>query len=173
MSNSLFEYGIHVEQSDVRAHVSVVNKSIYVFETLRGVDAIKRLSPPIRCAFQPGVNGPTAEGWLVALGDICDLRILRFHSWSGWSEFCESATTSAKGALAVSCVREAMRVGRFPFWINAMEDDRQNIQIAGTDIVVFCRKRVQVKCDYRSGEKPAGTGNLFLQKAERNPLRRH
>ncbi len=38
----LFEYGIHTEGSDVRAHVSVLNKTIYVFPTRNGVE----LSPP-------------------------------------------------------------------------------------------------------------------------------
>jgi hypothetical protein len=74
--------------------------------------------------------------------------------------------------MAVLCVIAAMKRGRFPFWLDAAEDKRENVQIQGTDIVVFCRKKVQVKCDYAAGDKPNGTGNLFLQRAERNPLRR-
>jgi hypothetical protein len=64
-----------------------------------------------------------------------------------------------------------MKRGRFPFWLDATEDERQNVQILGTDILVFARKKVQVKCDYKAGDKPEGSGNLFLQRAERNPLR--
>ena len=169
---SLFEYGIHTEASDIRAHVSVVNRTIYVFQTRLGVEAIERENPPLRTASQPGVSGITAEGWVVAVTSIPDLRRVKFESWGGWPEFSEHLTTSAKGALAVRCTIEAMKRGRFPFWLDATEDERENVQILGTDILVFCRKRVQVKCDYRCGDRPLGTGNLFLQRAERNPLRK-
>lgn len=169
----LFEHGIHTEDSDVRAHVSVVNQTIYVFPTRSGLEAIERYRPPVRPAFQQGVEGPTAEGWIVKVEWIADLRRLQFKSWDGWSRFNPNASTSQKGALAVECVVETMRLGRFPFWVNATEDQRQDVQIKGTDLLIFCRKRVQVKCDYASGDKPLGTGNLYLQNAERNPLRRH
>ena len=156
----------------MRAHVSVVNRTIYVFQTHLGIEAIERTNPTLRTATQPGVNGPTAEGWLVDVNAIKDLRRLKFASWERWDEYRERASTSEKGALAVECVRTAMKRGRFPFWLDATEDDRENVQIKGTDILIFCRKRVQVKCDYRCGDKPLGTGNLFLQKAERNPFKR-
>ena len=166
-AGELFEYGIHTERSDVRAHVSGTNKCVYVFPTKNGVEAIKRHSPPLRSAGQPGVMGRTAEGWLVKPEWIDDMRVLRFHSWPDWECYSETMSTSEKGKLAVRCVVEAMRLGRFPFWLDASEDERENVQISGTDILVFCRKRVQVKCDWRAGT----TGNLFLQRAERNPLR--
>ena len=168
----LFEYGIHTEASDIRAHVSVVNRTVYVFQTRHGVEAIERVRPPLRTASQPGVVGPTAEGWVIGVDEIPDLRRVKFVSWPEWPEFSERLTTTAKGALAVRCVIAAMKLGRFPFWLDASEDERENVQILGTDILVFCRKKVQVKCDYRSGDRPLGTGNLFLQRAERNPLRR-
>jgi len=171
-SEELFEYGIQTERSDVRAHVSAVNRSVYVFPTANAIAAIEREQPVLRTATQPGVQGPTAEGWLVRPEWIADLRTLRFLSWSGWPEYNATMTTSEKGAWAVRCVIEAMRIGRFPFWVDATEDERADVQIEGTDILVFCRKRVQVKCDARSGPPP-GTGNLFIQRAERNPLKRH
>lgn len=169
---ALFDYGILTEASDIRAHVSVVNRTIYVFQTRNGVNAIEVHQPPIRSASQPGFQGVTAEGWLVKVDWITDLRRIRFQSWPGWAEFSDSLTTSQKGALAVQCVLQAMRLGRFPFWVEAIEDGREYIQVSGTDILVFCKKRVQVKCDARCGDLPLGTGNLFLQKAERNPLKR-
>ena len=73
----------------------------------------------------------------------------------------------------MEAVLDSMRLGRFPLWVDAAEEDRENIQLKGMDIVLFCRKRIQVKCDYRSGDRPLGTGNLFIQKAERNPLKRY
>ena len=173
MNRELFPHGIQTENSDIRAHVSVVNRTIYVFKTRAGNDAVATRNPPTATAGQPGVDGVTADGWLTPIEWIDDLRRVRYFSWPRWNEFLPELATTDKGALAVACVIDAMRLGRFPIWLEAVEDERENIQIKGTDIVVFCRKRVQVKCDWRCGDKPAGTGNLFLQRAERNPLKRH
>jgi hypothetical protein len=50
------------------------------------------------------------------------------------------------------------------------------VQIDGDDIVVLTganRVHIQVKCDYPGGDKAlGGTGNLYLQVAERNPLKK-
>ena len=170
LNGELFPYGIFEEQSDIRAHVSVVNRTVYVFPTRNGIEAIRREKPPLRSAGQEGIEGATAEGWLVKLNTISDIRRVKFYSWDGWKEFNEKLSTGKKGKLAVRCVIEIMRRGRFPFWLNATEDQRENIQVSGTDLLVFCKKRIQVKCDYRAGDRPDGTGNLFLQKSERNPL---
>lgn len=172
LDSDLFEYGIHTEASDVRAHVSVVARTIYAFPTESGRVAVASGRYPLRDAGQKGVVGRTARGWIVPISDLSNLRRIKFPTWAEWGQFRDTLSTSAKGVLAVRCVIEMMRTGRFPFWLNAAEDDRQNIQVSGTDVVVFCRKKVQVKCDYRAGEKPVGTGNLFLQKSERNPLKR-
>jgi hypothetical protein len=172
----LFEYGIQTEHSDIRAHVSVVNKVIYVFPTQNGLAAIveHEHEAPLVDAGQEGVIGRTACGWLIKPEWIADMRRLPYGSWPRWAEFDnKKLTTTQKGALAVDCVLQTMRIGRFPFWLNATEDERQNVQLDGTDILVFCKKKVQVKCDAKCGERPLGTGNLFLQKAERNPLKRH
>ena len=43
-----------------------------------------------------------------------------------------------------------------------------------TDLLVTASLRIQVKCDYRGGPRElGGSGNLFLQTHECNPLRRH
>jgi hypothetical protein len=165
----LFEHGIQTEHSDIRAHVSASDQTVYVFRTIDGLRAIESHDPPLRGARQEGVAGPTAEGWLVSTDWISDLRRLKFWSWSKWSRFESARTTSAKGDLAVECVLELLAAGRFPLWIEAHEDQREDVQRKGADIVLFARKKIQVKCDMRVGE----TGNLFLQKAERNPLKRH
>jgi len=43
--NELFEYGIMIEKSDIRAHVSVVNRTIYVYKTIEGIKAIEEYHP--------------------------------------------------------------------------------------------------------------------------------
>ena len=168
----LFEYGIHTEASDIRAHVSVVNQTIYVFQTRSGRAAVAQQSWPIAAACQAGVDGKTADGWLVPVEAIEDLRRVKFHSWEGWRQFRRELSTSRKGQLAVLCAISAMQRGRFPMWLDAAEDKRTYVQQQGTDVLVFCRKRIQVKCDYCAGDPPAGSGNLFLQRSERNPLKR-
>jgi hypothetical protein len=169
----LVGYGIHTEQSDIRAHVSVVARCIYVFETYRGLDAIKAHDPKLVPAFQVGVDGPTATGHLVKTEWIQDLRRVKYHSWH-WERFSPDLSTTEKGKLAVLCVSDALRIGRFPMWLNGTESLRKEIQISGTDIIVMCNKRIQVKCDYNGGDRAdGGTGNLFLQNAERNPLKRY
>ena len=170
---ALFEYGIHTEDSHVRAHVSVVNRCIYVFETRRAIEAIEAHNPEKATASQPGVDGITASGWLVKPEWIADLRVVEPSvAFRGWGRFSYEMKTSEKGRWAVDMVVSAMRSGKFPLWLNAEEDDRENIQIQGTDIVLFCRKKIQVKCDAKAGPPP-GTGNLFLQSHERNPLKAH
>jgi len=168
----LADYGIQNEQSDIRAHVSVANQKVYVFKTSAGIDAIKANGYPTRFASQPGVDGITAEGWCVPWWHIPDIRPLSFNSWSSWGDFSINLSTTRKGQLAVECVRKVMEMGRFPFWVQAEEVDDMRLQVQGVDLVVAYNQRIQVKCDWMGGEEPLGTGNLFLQKAERNPLKR-
>ncbi len=171
----LFDYGIQTERSDIRAHVSVVARRIIVFRTKLMLDLIQSRQYQCATATQPGVDGPTAKGYKVPVDDIPDARILLFQSYP-WHTFPpQTATTSEKGKAAVVVVCESLRLGRFPLWIEATEDERENIQIKGTDIVIFARQRIQVKCDWFSGRKewnPLCTGNVYIQTAERNPMRR-
>ena len=173
----LHEHGIETEDSDIRAHVSVVHKAVYVFRTVDAIEAIKgeryiKKAP----ATQPGVNGKTtAMGYVMPVSNIWGegVRKVAFES-PGWYKFTDKDTlsTSKKGKLAVSCVRGAMNRGLFPFWLDAEDSKDKAVQIAGTDLIVTLRFRIQVKCDWDCGEKPEGTGNLFLQYAESNPLKK-
>lgn len=170
---NLHNYGIMTEQSDIRAHVGVANKTIYAFKTASAIEAIEKHKPKTRPAYQPGVGHATAEGWLVQPDMIDDMRYLPYYSWSGWDYFSQKMTTSEKGDLAVECIIECLSIGRFPLWIDAKESSDKSVQISGTDILLVMDKRIQVKCDWYAGEKPKGTGNLFLQKSECNPLKHH
>lgn len=175
----LFASGIQTEDSDIRAHVSFCNNTVYIFETQCGRDAIERIKPEEADASQIGVEGRTGRGWKVPIKEIAGMRAIKPSLWEGWERWNHDLllvpmkdgkrefSTSEKGRRAVECVKYVMKHGRFPFWLDAAEDDRQCVQINGTDILVFVKKRVQVKCDARAGI----TRNLFLQNAERNPLR--
>ena len=68
----LHDYGIQNEQSDIRAHVGVRARTVYVFRT----EEAKRLVASMRkdegrFASQPGVVGPTAFGFAVPVSEQC------------------------------------------------------------------------------------------------------
>jgi hypothetical protein len=169
----MVEYGIQNEQSDIRAHVSVVNQGIYVFQTKDALAAIKdgRFDRIVKNS-QPGVDYDTCEGWIMPITAFGDLRFVHSQCFP-WKQYfsCEQTmTTTEKGKSAVLCVCAAMWAGRFPFWIKGKEENNKEVQIQGIDIIVNAQNRIQVKCDWRSGS-PNGTGNIYLQKAECNPLK--
>lgn len=169
----LFEYGVQNEKSDIRAHVAVLAKKIYIYRTKEAVSLLNSGKYSLKPAYQEGVQGPTALGAPVPIKDFRDLRTVTWNGCPYWDGWHEKLSTSQKGKKAIEVVVDLLKYGRFPLWIEVEEDKRQNIQIKGTDIVVFCKQHIQVKCDYRAGEgHELCTGNLYLQTKERNPLKR-
>ena len=172
--DGLHDHGILNETSDIRAHLGVVVRKVYVFRTKVAAELLRSGHHyQYVQAFQPGVVGPTASGFLVPPGDIPGIHILadcKDDRW--WSDFTtEYADTSAKGDAAVAVVKRLLRRGYFPLWIDADESGDRSIQKSGTDIIVCCKQRIEVKCDWHAGN-PAKSGCLFLQVAERNPLKK-
>lgn len=169
----LFEHGIQTENADIRCHVAPKTRLVFVFRTAPLLD-LDLEQYAVGWAGQPGVTYKTGKGYLVPFKDIPDLRILRWHSAPWWDAFSPDQLPQEKGRLAVDVASELLRDGRFPLWHGyAKDSDRLEVQHGGTDILLWGRWKIQVKCDYFAGPKDAGgTGNLFLQTAERNPLRR-
>ena len=187
-SPQLFEYGIQCDASDLRCHVAPVARAVYVFPTA----VAKALATSGRYrevpAYQPGVAEPTAKGVPVPIADIVDLHTVRFAvvrwwEWFGATQF--ELNTSAKGQRAVDVVREIIYKGRFPMPPAATSTPHdQKTQIAGQDLLTWGGWKLQVKCDWWAGYRvdedgqlvtdssgrPYGTGNVFIQTHERNPL---
>lgn len=167
-------HGIQNEQSDIRAHVGVLARKMFVFQTRDGAELIARGRYRPLSATQPGVNGPTASGYAPRLSDFSDLRIIDGVPDALWEDWSDRLPTGEKGRRAVEVVVWALAHGRFPLWVAHQKDEGSlDIQINGTDIVVSSQQRIQVKCDYRAGRRedhPSCTGRLFLQVMERNPL---
>jgi hypothetical protein len=163
----LAEYGIQTDQSDIRAHVSVVNRCVFVFPTKAGLEAVEKNNAKLVFAGQEGVSGKTSSGWLVKPEWIRGLRAVRDDSFE-WHLFSQNMSTSRKGEIAVDAVRHLMAKGDFPVTLNGIPISDKQMQISGTDLLICPELKVQVKCDYRAGPPP-GTGNLYLQKAECNP----
>jgi hypothetical protein len=93
-----------------------------------------------------------------------------------WQRFREDQSSTEKGKHAVDVAIEALRAGKFPLWVyDARETEQTNLQIKGTDLMLTVQWKIQVKCDYWAGrgDDGQGTGNLYLQVAELNPLKRY
>jgi len=179
-SDQLHEYGIQNEASDIRAHVCPFVRRVYVYPTEEGRRVAISGKWPKRPAFQPGVEGATAEGYLVpplAIPRCVGIEV-REEAWD-FTAFCESDDTTMKGKKAVRFVAQMIRAGIFPLPYsvgNLDADPTETMQIRGDDIIVDLganRVHIQVKCDFKGGDKAlGGTGNLYLQVAERNPLKK-
>ena len=174
MNSTLIDYGIYEEDSHIRAHVAPVVKIIYVFRTQEALKILDHSEYPEVPGFQPGVSFPTAKGKLVPPDDIPDIRPIRWDGYPWWKYFDENDSTEKKGKRAVLVVASIMRLGLFPLWFDAEEIKDIDVDIKGTDMIVWGKWRIQVKCDFRAGPKKlGGTGNLFIQTKECNPLGKH
>ncbi len=173
----LYDYGIYTEQSDIRAHVGPLAKTVYVYKTQEMINYIdqNKETIPIKYASQQGWSQPTASGYTVPIADLSFIRKVQWYSYP-WDTFPpRTASTSERGAAAVHIVCELLRLGRFPlFFDGAEESTDRNIQISGTDIVVTGTHKIQVKCDYPAAPREmGGYGNLYIQIQESNPFKMH
>ena len=174
MNSTLINYGIQEEDSDIRAHVSPVTQRIYVFKTMNVIRLLENSEYQEVPGYQPGIHFPTAKGNLIPPFDIPDLRVIEWNDISWWKYFNENDDTDKKGRFAVYFVKKIMQAGRFPLWFDAKEITDIDIDIKGTDILVKGKWKIQVKCDFKAGPKEwGGTGNLFIQLKECNPLGKH
>lgn len=166
----LHNYGIQNEESDLRAHVSVCNATVYTFLPSAAMDAINS-HPEIqaRQAFQTGVKFATANGYPMPIKYISGLSSIKIpqHIFMD-ANFLMSDSTSEKGNKAVFCIKEMLKRNLIPFDFNIEEVTDRTMQIKGTDILISAKYRIQIKCDWRVGE----TGNIYLQTQECNPLKR-
>lgn len=175
-NKKLVEYGVMKEVSDMRAHVAYLVQRVYVFPT----DSARRfIEEAIRQGVTPRVvktaDIVTAEGYTAPISNISGLCEVVIPS-EIYQRFKidERDNTSRKGLLATEIVGALLREGRVPLPVKVDVTDNLAVQIEGTDILINASLRIQVKCDYKAGDKKyGGTGNLFLQVSECNPWRRH
>lgn len=173
-NTQLVEYGIQTEESDIRAHVCVLAKTVYVYRTIDGLSCV--LSG--KYARRPVYTGTivTAQGYAVPANDVPGCQVVTIPDpWLNHLRFSNDDSTSIKGEKAIKVVKGLLKTGRFPLLpIDVSEVDDEQMQISGTDIKVSLSVdvKIQVKCDYRGGNGPYScTGNLFLQVTECNPYR--
>lgn len=174
----LFEYGIHNEASNIRAHVAPLANCVFVFPTISARRFIEENKKSLRkvSGFQDGVIGKTSDGYLISPSSIEYMRVIKIKP-DRFVGFSESLSTPEKGDRAVAIVEALLKAGRFPLWFEGEFAMDLETQLKGSDISASGKWSIEVKCDFRASEQPGKpdarcTGNLFLQTAERNPLRR-
>jgi len=166
--NSLVVYGIEQEKSDLRVHVSVMGRCVYIYPTQNAIERIKAYKYPKGSAFTNGQK--TGLGYLVPPHDIPGVRTIDVpDEILAQINFDPRDNTSMKGNKAVSVVRTLLLRGLFPLDSVSEIVEEKDMQISGWDITVKLNFRIQVKCDWKCGLGDGCTGNLFIQIAERNP----
>lgn len=168
----LHKYGIMNEESDYRIHVCFKPGRAYIFRTDAGRFVCESGEFQTRKAYQSGVNGATANGYIVPPNKIPGCEGVKIPSDIISKINCiETDSTSVKGDKAVLCAMTMLERGLFHISIKTSFINAKDIQRKGVDLIVVSRTKIEVKCDYNGG--PGGTGNLYLQIAERNPLGHH
>ncbi len=172
LNTELVAYGIHEERSDLRAHVGVIARQVYVFPTPRMIELLANRNGRYRERKVKTGNIVTANGKLVPLADVPLLRTVDIPGYIiEQAKFSETDSTSDKGAKAVRVVQWLLRTGGFPLRLNGEEVADFDMQVDGFDIIVRAKLHIQVKCDWRAGIKVGCTGNLFIQTHECNPFK--
>jgi len=169
----LHKYGITEEQSDIRAHVCFPGKQVIVFRTQDMVSLLRKKGSmyPQRPAYQPNVSGATAMGYCVPITDISPCFNLQSEHYDWDRHNYESMNLAQKGDAAVDVVLAAIKANKFPLWVCGIVTCDKELDISGTDITIRASRRIQVKCDEKAWS--GGTGNLYIQTHERNPLKIH
>ena len=176
----LHEYGIQNEKSDMRIHVCPRVRRVYVYPTSAGRESLKKGIHTL--GYQHQINFPTAEGLRVRPFDIAGFLEIKLPDEAIWDEinFSKSDGTSQKGRKAVKVVLYMAEKKLPPFVSNSkIEVIRDGLnQRDGVDIIAESSKggrmRIQVKCDFDGGRRSlGGTGYLYLQTHECNPLSKH
>lgn len=172
-NTQLVNYGIQTEKSDLRAHVCVVAKALYVYPTESGVVCLN--DPRYREVEVTTGAYVTARGRLVPPTAIADCMLVPIPTaLMERIKILRTDKTTVKGRKATEIVATLMRWGFFPTALIPQVVTATGLQYEGVDIVATANLRIQVKCDYDGGERESGgTGNLFLQTAECNPYRAH
>lgn len=129
---------------------------------------------------QPCIEYETARGLLVPLEDINPQYVLMSeeYPWEQWYAYLKTCRnnelTTQKGRMAVNCVTNAIRMNKFPLWVCGHINNDREIDIQGTDIIVSASRRIQVKYDERAYPRiMGGSGNLFIQTHECNPMKNY
>lgn len=160
-------YGIQNETSDLRVHVCPLVGRVYVYDTQEGTQLISNKKYNLKKVYTNKIL--TALGVAIPIEDILTLRwvdIPKRWLFDSGLKITKQQSTVEKGKRAEYLVALLVVCGPSFFTLEDIVFANENEQIQGIDIKF---PKLQVKCDFRGGHKSlGGTGNLFLQTAERN-----
>lgn len=171
---NLIEHGIFQDESDYHCHVGFTVKAVYFFSTDAAKKAAQNPKWKTVSSWQPGWNSPTSEGKIPPWHKIdgC-VEIIIPDMYIQAANCKRTESTSIKGQKALAIVQSLLTLGMIPLPLSPQEITAENLQIRGLDIIVKTKTTIQVKCDYDCGSKlRGGTGNIYLELKERNPLGR-
>lgn len=180
-NTQLVEYGIFDEKAEFRAHLGVKTKAVYLFRTDDMQALIQSTKYQSRSVWSEvhGMKIETARGYLVPVVDIPRLVWAAVSeaklAYYGFLRHLKSPymSTSDRGDAASQIVNELLENGELKLPVNGKLVTDAMEQIAGHDLIVTdSGHTIQVKCDLAGGYRErGGTGNLFIQYAECNPLK--
>jgi len=180
----LANYGIHTEQADLRLHVCVLARKVYVFEPSAALAAVSRRATTDQAGHKTVYTAGilTATGYAIPVAEIDPVYPINVPA--GWLNhdlrsnapivIHRDMDTSTKGARAERLVMRMWLHGYLSGWIRPLSLQQitaQRDQLKGKDFQAIAPS-IQVKCDYAGGQGPDCTGNLFIQLSEVNPFKR-
>jgi len=172
-NTKLVKHGIYQENVDLRIHVAVKTRRVYIFETHKGIKAIETGKYPSRPVYTGNIV--TAIGYIVPPDDIEGCRCVPIpDNVLEGIQFDIKDSTPKKGEKAERLANRMILMGLIPLTISIASSADQELQINGSDFEILQARSIQVKCDWSAGPREyGGTGNLFLQIQECNPLGLH
>jgi len=181
LNTSLVDYGIQTEESDFHIHVGYKTQHIYIFSTKQALLTITQGDYPCKSVYTyiPELHESivTAKGYPVPIYDIPGIKEIKIPD-DLYHQFPISRnvrmSTGEKGKRAVSIVKEMLKRQLINLPVGITEISEKTMQIQGTDIIITTRLKLQIKCDWLAGMKDfGGSGNVYLQVQECNPLGIH
>ena len=172
MNTQLVKYGIEEGKEDLRFHVGVTTKKVYVFEPKYVLEAIRTGRYETRFAYTGDIK--TADGYLIPPEDI-NCRVFNIpEDIFIEMNFDTKDDTSTKGEKALLVVRKMLSRGLISPILDTLIVDDEQLQRDGVDIIPIFAELYQVKCDWKAGPRSlGGTGNLYIQTHECNPMKRY
>lgn len=166
-SPTLHEHGIDADHSDYRAHVCFAEGMIYLYATTDMRELLLTRDYPI-------FESATSRGYLVPVDDVPNCQ--RIPVPVKWrtnlsTRVTEESSTTTKRQWSEMLVQRMLERGYVSLPLTATCVNSRDGQLAGHDLRVSLDCSIQVKCDWNGGAN--GTGNLYIETAERNPTGAH
>ncbi len=151
----LVRNGIEQEKADLRFHVSVITRHVFVFEPKYALEAIESHNYKQKPAYTGDLI--TAKGYLVPPRDIKKIRWYRIpDDIFAEAYFKENASTSIKGKKAEIVVNQMIERGIISTALKVVHVGDKEMQFNGEDLISLRAESLSIKCDWRSGPKRWG-----------------